>query len=114
MWVRVTPKLLAALDEHPYLELSDLEGALCQPNLANPLAGSESDAAAATGQASAVSAETPAGRGGAQSSDQHMPCGTSDGHDSPGGGVDNTLLLLPGPSAGMGPIAFRVSSIRQF
>ncbi|GIL64545.1 hypothetical protein Vafri_18446 [Volvox africanus] len=36
VWVRITPQLLAAIEQRPFLELSAEEGALCQPNLAAP------------------------------------------------------------------------------
>ncbi|KXZ47297.1 hypothetical protein GPECTOR_36g23 [Gonium pectorale] len=101
VWVRITPELLRAVEQQPYLELSAQPGALCQPNLAAPPGD---PAAAAAAGAPAAGPEQPAGQG--------LQAGAAGGAGGGGkggggaGGVGDTLLLLPGRWARQGPVRF--------
>ncbi|GIL75582.1 hypothetical protein Vretimale_15183 [Volvox reticuliferus] len=84
VWVRITPQLLAAIEQRPFLELSAQMGALCQPNLAAPL--SKMTQVASAVRLNVSSANTEPGTL-ARDDNESEDAGVS---------VFNTLVLLPG------------------
>ncbi|GLI61855.1 hypothetical protein VaNZ11_004363 [Volvox africanus] len=83
VWVRITPQLLAAIEQRPFLELSAEEGAVCQPNLAAP-------SSKVTEAASSVLMDVGSANAGAGTLARN-----DDESEGAGVSVFDTLVLLP-------------------
>lgn len=109
--MRITPELMRALEQQPFLHLSNQPGALCQPNLAAP-AGSPGPAAGSSTSQQLSATQLPAAADASEADNDAASTAGIRGNQKGDGDGDNlaedvgdTLVCWQGSG---GPVPFKV------